>query len=42
VGDGPALVSNEIATASKQKLQLGDLFFTWFELTEIRPHPRLG
>ena len=36
-----ALVGNEIATASKQKLQLGDLFFACFELAEVWPHPRL-
>ena len=39
--DGPTLVGNEIATASKQKLQLGDLLFTWFEHAEVWPHPRL-
>ncbi len=35
--DGSTLVGNEIATASKKQLQLGDLFFTWFEVS-----PRSG
>ncbi len=39
--DGSALVGNEVATASEEKLQLGDLFFTWLELTEVTPHPGL-
>ncbi len=39
--DGSALVGDEVAAASQEKLQLGDLLLTWLELTEVRPHPRL-
>jgi hypothetical protein len=35
------LVGNEVATASEEKLQLGDLFFPGLEFTEPRPHPGL-
>jgi hypothetical protein len=33
--DGSALVGDEVATASEQKLQLGDLLLTWPKLTEV-------
>jgi hypothetical protein len=39
--DGSALVNNEVAAASEEKLQFGELFFTWLELTKVRPHPSL-
>ena len=36
-----SLVGDEVAAPSEEKLQLGDLFFAWLELTEVRPHPSL-
>ncbi len=39
--DDSALIGDEVATASEEKLQLGDLFFTWLELTEVWSHPGL-
>ena len=35
------LVGDEVATASEEELQFGELFFTWLELTKVRPHPSL-
>jgi hypothetical protein len=39
--DGSALVGDEVAAPSEQKLQLGDLLFTWGKLTEVRSHSSL-
>ena len=33
--DGSALVGDEVAAASEEKLQLGDLLLTWLEFAEV-------
>jgi hypothetical protein len=35
------LVGHEVATASEEKLQLGELLLTWFKLAEVWSHPCL-
>ena len=40
-GDGPVLISDQIATASEEEPQFGDLLLAGLELAEVLPHPGL-
>ncbi len=40
-GDGPVLISDQIATASEEEPQFGDLFLAGLKLAEVLPHPGL-